>query len=278
MVSPFFFLVIQEKVKQGDWNNEFTVIFISCCFLVSPGSKKRKSRGGGGAYSGPVPVRSQLGTSTHQSTVRNPKLPPTPLLPLLFHCKCIECEDIKRMLQVTWQIGGRNMCVSVFGWLSSPPPPPGERVAGTGGSLPGWWGGWAEPTPWYVIHLLPCHTQPTVTISGKYIQCGPIILSWFEPKLGTSQNSLRYLSSIYFYQAWNSCPVLKQNQFHAGIFFSQGGEVEFPRQKCRVRPGAGDVLVFPGRLTHPKTLHNVTDGVLHQLIIHLDSFKLRHFY
>ncbi|KAK3861172.1 hypothetical protein Pcinc_032829 [Petrolisthes cinctipes] len=57
----------------------------------------------------------------------------------------------------------------------------------------------------------------------------------------------------------------------------QGGELEFPRQKCRVRPGEGEVLVFPGRLTHPKTLHNVTQGILHQLIIHFDSIRLRHF-
>ncbi|KAK4292540.1 hypothetical protein Pmani_034703 [Petrolisthes manimaculis] len=58
----------------------------------------------------------------------------------------------------------------------------------------------------------------------------------------------------------------------------QGGELEFPRQKCRVRPGEGDVLVFPGRLTHPKTLHNVTQGILHHLIIHIDSLSLRHFH
>ncbi|XP_063839901.1 multifunctional procollagen lysine hydroxylase and glycosyltransferase LH3-like isoform X2 [Scylla paramamosain] len=59
----------------------------------------------------------------------------------------------------------------------------------------------------------------------------------------------------------------------------QGGELEFPRQRCRVKAGAGDVVVFPGRLTHPKALRDVTEGELHKLIIHLDMYhiKLRHF-
>ncbi|XP_042225715.1 uncharacterized protein LOC121868820 isoform X2 [Homarus americanus] len=51
----------------------------------------------------------------------------------------------------------------------------------------------------------------------------------------------------------------------------QGGELEFPMQKCRLKPEVGDVLVFPGRLTHPKILHNVTDGSLHKMIVHIDT-------
>ncbi|XP_050737169.1 procollagen-lysine,2-oxoglutarate 5-dioxygenase 1-like isoform X2 [Eriocheir sinensis] len=50
----------------------------------------------------------------------------------------------------------------------------------------------------------------------------------------------------------------------------QGGELEFPRQKCRVKADVGEVMVFPGRLTHPKILHPVTSGELNKLIIHVD--------
>ncbi|KAG0721568.1 Procollagen-lysine,2-oxoglutarate 5-dioxygenase 3 [Chionoecetes opilio] len=58
-------------------------------------------------------------------------------------------------------------------------------------------------------------------------------------------------------------------------FMYQGGELEFPRQGCRVKADAGEVLVFPGRLTHPKALHNVTQGELHKLVIHIDMYKVR---
>nr|XP_053626217.1 multifunctional procollagen lysine hydroxylase and glycosyltransferase LH3-like [Cherax quadricarinatus] len=53
----------------------------------------------------------------------------------------------------------------------------------------------------------------------------------------------------------------------------QGGELEFPKQKCRLKPEVGDVLTFPGRLTHPKILHNVTTGTLHKMIFHIDSLS-----
>lgn len=58
----------------------------------------------------------------------------------------------------------------------------------------------------------------------------------------------------------------------------QGGELEFPKQRCLLKPELGDILVFPGRLTHPKVLHNVTDGILHKMIIHTDApeFTLRY--
>lgn len=51
----------------------------------------------------------------------------------------------------------------------------------------------------------------------------------------------------------------------------KGGEVEFPVQECRIKPEVGHVLVHPGRLTHPKIFHNVTEGVLHKAIIMIDS-------
>ncbi|XP_063594820.1 multifunctional procollagen lysine hydroxylase and glycosyltransferase LH3-like [Penaeus indicus] len=51
----------------------------------------------------------------------------------------------------------------------------------------------------------------------------------------------------------------------------KGGEVEFPVQECRIKPEAGQVLVYPGRLTHPKIFHNVTEGILHRAIIMIDS-------
>ena len=55
--------------------------------------------------------------------------------------------------------------------------------------------------------------------------------------------------------------------------------MEFPRQGCEVKAEAGDVVVFPGRLTHPKALRNVTEGALHMLIVHLEMYrvKLKHF-
>ncbi|XP_045614824.2 LOW QUALITY PROTEIN: procollagen-lysine,2-oxoglutarate 5-dioxygenase 1 [Procambarus clarkii] len=55
----------------------------------------------------------------------------------------------------------------------------------------------------------------------------------------------------------------------------QGGEMEFPKQKCSLKPEVGDVLVFPGRLTHPKILHNVTEGTLHKLIFHMDTPSMK---
>ena len=52
------------------------------------------------------------------------------------------------------------------------------------------------------------------------------------------------------------------------FLFFQGGWLEFPVQNgCRIRPEAGRVIFHPGRLTHPKILHNVTEGVLHKIII-----------
>ncbi|XP_047494078.1 multifunctional procollagen lysine hydroxylase and glycosyltransferase LH3-like [Penaeus chinensis] len=51
----------------------------------------------------------------------------------------------------------------------------------------------------------------------------------------------------------------------------KGGEVEFPVQECRIKPEAGHVFVYPGRLSHPKIFHNVTEGVLHRAIIMIDS-------
>lgn len=51
----------------------------------------------------------------------------------------------------------------------------------------------------------------------------------------------------------------------------KGGEVEFPVQECRVKAEVGHLLVFPGRLTHPKVLHNVTEGVLHKIMMYTEE-------
>ncbi|KAK7082354.1 hypothetical protein SK128_020577 [Halocaridina rubra] len=48
----------------------------------------------------------------------------------------------------------------------------------------------------------------------------------------------------------------------------KGGEVEFPKQECKVRSKLGHLLLFPSRLTHPKILHNVTEGVLYKIMMY----------
>ncbi|XP_064109075.1 procollagen-lysine,2-oxoglutarate 5-dioxygenase 1-like isoform X1 [Macrobrachium nipponense] len=53
----------------------------------------------------------------------------------------------------------------------------------------------------------------------------------------------------------------------------EGGEVEFPQQECRVKSEVGHLLMFPGRMTHPKILHNVTDGILYKVMIFSDVFS-----
>ncbi|CAL4073302.1 unnamed protein product, partial [Meganyctiphanes norvegica] len=52
----------------------------------------------------------------------------------------------------------------------------------------------------------------------------------------------------------------------------EGGWLEFPVQGgCRLRPEAGRMLMYPGRFTHPKIMHNVTQGVLHKILIFHDT-------
>ncbi|XP_068202066.1 procollagen-lysine,2-oxoglutarate 5-dioxygenase 1-like isoform X2 [Palaemon carinicauda] len=52
----------------------------------------------------------------------------------------------------------------------------------------------------------------------------------------------------------------------------EGGEVEFTEQECKVKSEVGHLLVFPGRMTHPKMLHNVTEGVLYKVMIYSEEF------
>lgn len=46
----------------------------------------------------------------------------------------------------------------------------------------------------------------------------------------------------------------------------QGGETEFPRQGLLVKPGAGDVVVFPPWPTHPHAARPVTQGTKYAVV------------
>ncbi|CAL4066004.1 unnamed protein product [Meganyctiphanes norvegica] len=53
----------------------------------------------------------------------------------------------------------------------------------------------------------------------------------------------------------------------------KGGEVLFPNQgDCITNADVGRILIFPGELTHPKILKNVTEGVLYKMILHTGDY------
>jgi hypothetical protein len=83
-----------------------------------------------------------------------------------------------------------------------------------------------------------------------------------------SYQILRYGKGHFFHNHMDDCEA-----YHRRISYSYylnddyvGGEIEFPRFNLKIKPQAGDMVVFPSNYPYAHTVHEVTEGVRYTVV------------
>jgi hypothetical protein len=92
-----------------------------------------------------------------------------------------------------------------------------------------------------------------------------------QVNIDTGFEMLRYQPGQHFHEHVDVIVGVDQyiRQVSCIVFLNegfQGGEIEFSRQKLKLRPTAGDILLFPANFCFPHAVHDVTAGVRYSAV------------
>jgi hypothetical protein len=91
-------------------------------------------------------------------------------------------------------------------------------------------------------------------------------------------NFVKYLPGKYFklhgdHGPYYSCTI------SAVVYLNDnytGGEIEFPRQLLKIKPKAGDIIIFPSNFVYEHSSHEIFDGTKYSVVIMTDYNDLHH--